>query len=218
MKTRAWMRIGLAGAMLSSVLLFQCGCTCCRVRKAGMRWVSPEPVACWTNAAGDVALECELRKWLDRSPDGDLGRRFMCGSRKEIAERWARQQRQEPGTTLCLSPYQWSDGPPERLFGNEVNWFPANVRRPLPRTFPGPEAGWVLYRQYKPGESCPRIPVEREGKTIEWDVVLICHATREFREWWGYPAQILLVPAFAWDCATFPFQLLLAPYASMGHI
>lgn len=218
MKNRLLARIGLAGALATAVLLSQSGCTCHRVRQAGLRRVTPEPVAAWTNAAGDVALECELRRWQDRRPDGDLGRRFLCGTRKEIAERWARQQREEPGTALCLRPYRWSDGPPERLFGNEMTWFPASIRRPLSRTFPGREADWDLYRKYGRDEHFPPIPVEHDGKISGWNLVLGCHATREFREWWGYPAQILLVPAFAWDCVTFPFQLLAAPYAAMGHI
>jgi hypothetical protein len=39
---------------------------------------------------------------------------------------------------------------------------------------------------------------------------------RTFRRWWGYPSQILIVPAFAFDVVFFPIEVVVLAYG--GYI
>jgi hypothetical protein len=49
-------------------------------------------------------------------------------------------------------------------------------------------------------------PYEIKGQDFEMRLPVNI-GSRKYRKWWGYPAQILIFPAFAIDIVTFPYQV-----------
>ena len=63
------------------------------------------------------------------------------------------------------------------------------------------------------------VPFEDQGRRYEVRIRLRHNMVqgRTTRRWWGYPAQVLLIPAAAIDVVTFPFQVFVVMREANSH-
>lgn len=217
-------------ALTALIVVAQSGCMCVYAVKTGgthIRYL--QPIAAWTNNAAEVMVECSaLDKRVLPDKAQDLGKRFVCASpltwdaaikaefekQRKNAERYGRTSRIDhvflrPGVTLTAT--NAADA-----FAGSFVLFPPDMAVSSNAEPPG--AGWMR-RGIPKNSSYPSwlAAVDGETLTIYVDNVGLPEEVRRYKDWWWYPNQLLLIPAYAVDIVTSPIQILVIMH-SLGKI
>jgi len=209
--------------MLAMLLGTQGGCMCVHiVKNVGVHETSLHPVAFWTNACGDSALECTVVAIHLATHSGrDFGVRYIYATRDTWQSAVIRAGGQhyggpdriiglEPSATLCTNTMlQMTNG----------FWLvPGDVKHKLTAKPPDICPPWSRAAQSLRSISCAHYSTVVDTNQIE---VAVCMAYVNYRErryktgWW-WPAQILLAPAYVVDVITAPIQFFVIMHRLSG--
>jgi hypothetical protein len=152
--------------------------------------------------------------------DQNLGKRLVCASpstwntaimaevetQRNNAERYGGARRIDhiylrPAVTLSVT--NAAD-----VFSGGFVLFPSAIAVSLEAE--PPASGWIRCGISK-NDSCPSWPVNVDGQilTVSVDSVSLPATAKKYKDWWWYPNQVLLIPAYAVDIVTSPIQLLM---------
>jgi hypothetical protein len=210
MRARAVIRV----AILVAIAFSSTGCMCTRaVRNCGRQEVNVCLQTAMIDDDGNILIDtiCLQWPWYSRK----LGHRYIYASAETIAE--------------SIAKYP-------RSISRDETKNPRVVLRPdLTLKVPNwehPEKGWFLYPVDLRSNivDAPEPPVLETGRwrvcgKIDWTELAFPYrlhgqvytlviwdndeSNYHYRKWWGYPCQVMLVPAAAIDIVTFPLQAYL---------
>ena len=185
------------------------------VKHVGVHSTKLQPIAFWTNACGDRALECNVWDTHEAtSTRRDFGKRFVYASQVT----WSTAVSNAAGAnfggkelTVYLEPRIILGTNGVEMAADHFVLIPGDVRRRVIAVPPETCGSWMLDAEKSRSYSCPHYSTVTGAHTIE---VIICSATiaaSEARHKIGCwkPAQLLLLPAYVVDVVTSPIQFVI---------
>lgn len=206
------------------IAAIQSGCMCVRaVQTGGTHYRHLKASAVWTNSSAHVMVECSV--WDTRllsKKSQNLGTRYVCAPPvvwNEVIsaafENEKRVARLDPhtntnkfrGISLRLDVSLTVTNAADVYTGGFVLVPPeiAATKDAAP-----PSNGWVRIAIPRYSES-PRFPVTLGDQTltVRIEQLTLPQNAQRYKDWWWYPNQVLLIPAYAVDIATSPIQFLI---------
>ncbi len=215
-------RILTALTLIAAVAGTQSGCMCVRaVKTGGTHYRRLQPTAVWTNSAAETMVECQLldtQMLSGRSQQ--LGTRLVCASpstwnsaiRAEVENQKQRAMRYQSTNEITHFFFRptvtLSTTNATAVFTGEFVLYPPVLDHVVENDFV--TSGW--FRCGIPRNSShPSWPVTLDGRTITVyvDSVALPQEVQRYKDWWWYPNQILLIPAYVVDIVTSPIQFLM---------
>ena len=209
-------------ALMAMIAITQSGCMCVHAVKTGGTHIRClQPTGVWTNSAAEVMVECSaLDKRVLSNKTQNLGKRLVCASpsawnsaikaefekQRKNAERYGRTNKIDlvflrPAVTLSVTNAA-------NMFAGNFVLFPPDIAavsdaQPL-------MSGWTRCGIPK-NASYPSWLVNVDGQTltIYVDSLGLPEEARRYKDWWWYPNQVFLIPAYAVDIVTCPIQFLM---------
>ena len=162
-----------------------------------------------------IAVECEL---IDTSGlflrSKSLGKRFVCASNEmwnksilsKVEQKMTLYPEKEVENIFLSTSVSVREVDSEDLFDGDFVLFPADTKfwrdDSLPAGFlsKGSASRYAFTYFTSSGET--------QLITVNFDNFVLPEEAKQYKEWWWYPNQILVIPAYAVDVITSPIQFL----------
>jgi hypothetical protein len=201
-------------AIALAIVFLQTSCTCLMINGSGNRWLSLSPETMWSTEKGKRAIKCHLY-YYQGANQHSLGTRFVFGT----PDAWSRKI----ATAYTRAKHDNQTNPIDEVYLNIIVNIPKeNEEIKDGFTFVSKElkikqSDSILSKKWKLDNNKNPNPKRRcwfttthDGVplTVYINCVSIYWRDREYKEWWWYPNQVLLAPAFVIDVVTLPIQLM----------